>query len=806
MVRDGFDRRTFIKGAGVAAGTALAPGTATAAVDHRLDTDGGHQEVIVVFADGADPEVLDAYDLRDGYYAFDVLPFAYTRATGDQIGTIAAREDVRYLEKNRRLDLHNDDGRQLTGAERVHEDLGVTGDGVHAVVIDTGLTQHPDLTDHVEHNYHWVDPLSTDEDQVWVDATRAADTDDIGHGSHVAGSLAGDGQMSDGRYAGTAPDAAITGYATNSGLYVVMLAAAIADVIRKQRDGDIDVQIINNSFGLSNDGDFNPASAVHISYWEAFTEGIVPVFAAGNSGPDHGTLNYLGKQPYSLCVAATHTGDEGPPKRPTEFSSRGRPPVADTEEPYTDDYDYSIYEENEGPNYDRRAALRNVKQFYDSGQAEAAEVDADYRTSFSTTIGTTVSDPTALVDVLGVDRTLVGGESAYVEWESPDGAGFLDATLTLTPDRQSVFVAVYEGSAENGVLVARDGGIIPVEDALEIRAPIEPNQTYTFEFTGYNNVRTRVDAELTARESVPRPQGPFGTYRCDVGAPGNAITSTNTPKEAFGAISEASDADPWYADLSGTSMSCPLTAGVVALVFEAYCNEADRYPKPVDVINIVEASAEGGTDAERPEHTEANMGAGFVDARAAVELARNLAASEQGRSGPAAENPTVADHPQLWKEVELCSYEVEADDGTVVAEEVVDRASFSGDLLVGAGAPAGANEETTAVFGTESFATSDLPEARMDVTITVDGPPGFDWSQLDVEHRRDGEWVLIGAKRSDTADGSITVEDGETGEFATAEAVVADGEDYRITVRASTSLDTVVTYDVDVDFVAYETA
>jgi hypothetical protein len=67
MAHRDFDGRTFIKEAGVAAGTALVPRAASAAVDHRLDTDGGHQEVVVVFTEGADPTVLDGHNLRDGY-------------------------------------------------------------------------------------------------------------------------------------------------------------------------------------------------------------------------------------------------------------------------------------------------------------------------------------------------------------------------------------------------------------------------------------------------------------------------------------------------------------------------------------------------------------------------------------------------------------------------------------------------------------------------------------------------------------------------------------------------------------------
>jgi subtilisin family serine protease len=460
-----------------------------------------------------------------------------------------------------------------------------------------------------------------------------------------------------------APDASITGYKTNIGgaLYVIYLLAAIEDVLQKQQAGEIDVQIVNNSFGSSNDGDFNPTESIHVAYWEAFKEGIVPVFSAGNSGPDHGTLNYLGKQPFSLCVGATYDGDNGAAKLPTDFSSRGRPAVEDKGKEYASDYDFSKYEQNEGPFYDRQAALNDIQAFYESGQADAPEVEADYTDQFSVTVATTVTDPTAWTASLGVNGTLVGGDSVYVEWESPPGAGYLDAAIGVGEiNRESVYVNLYRGDKETvsdggGVLVAEDGNVIR-DGQLEFGVPIDAETTYTFEFYGFNNVDTQVTANLTARQLVERPEGPFGTHRVDVSAPGNWIMSTAKETEILGGLYTAlrQETEPLYTEVSGTSMSCPVTAGIVALVFEAYESEAGFRPKPIDVINIMEATAEGGTEAELAPHTEANMGAGFVDAEAAVKRAKELGAAVASQDGPSSDDPTEAEHPELWDEIELC--------------------------------------------------------------------------------------------------------------------------------------------------------
>lgn len=868
MSRHDLDRRTFVRGAGAAAGIALGTGPA-AAIDDAIDQDGGVQEVIVVFHDDADPTVLDRFDLQDGYHAFDVLPFAYTRATGEQIRRIAALDGVRYVEKNKELELHNDDGRELTRADVVHEDLGVTGEGVHAVVIDTGLTTHPDLMNNLTHNYHFVDPLTTDEEQMWVDVGNA-DIDDVGHGSHVAGSVAGDGQMSDGQYRGTAPDASITGYKTNvaGALYIIYLVAAIEDVLRKQRDGVFDVQVVNNSFGLSNDGDFNPGQAIHLAYWEAFKEGIVPVFSAGNSGSDHGTLNYLGKQPYSLCVAATHTGDTAPPKQVTGFSSRGRPPVEDEGMEYASDYDYSQYERNEGPVYDRKAALENVRDFHRSGQSGAEEVTADYLEEFTVTVNTTINDPTAWTAALGLSTTIVDGGTVHVEWDSPPGAGYLDGVFDVGElNRQSVYVSLYRGDSDavendEAVLVAQDGNVIR-DGQLELDVPIDESTTYTFEFEGFNNVQTEVTANLTALQSVPRPDGPFGMYRCDVGAPGNLITSTNKPTEVLGAIYTATDGEdtsPWYARLSGTSMSCPLTAGVVALVFEAYKAEAGHFPKPIDVINIMEAAAEGGTQDELEGHTPANMGAGFVDALAAVELARELGAevAERGppdHAGPPGESedppgqsgdtpaegqgppwrnddPTVPEHPELWAEIDLCTAgkpesaaEEDGDAGDFEVKEegcihVVESTSIS-TLSDGRPAQVGGSvvlpSSPTPSFRVADGAYSKTPLSGQRLVATMTWNPtdqGPTNANLFVERQGEDGWETIGYEQSESATGGavngenrvrIVAVDGDryqgtNGDATTPDAdneIVVDGNNtYRFRVQGENG---VQNFEIDVE-------
>ena len=68
----------------------------------------------------------------------------------------------------------------------------ITGSGVRAAILDTGAYPHPDFKGRV---IGFAD----------MQHGRCGLYDDSGHGTHVAGILAGDGEMSGGRYAGMAP-------------------------------------------------------------------------------------------------------------------------------------------------------------------------------------------------------------------------------------------------------------------------------------------------------------------------------------------------------------------------------------------------------------------------------------------------------------------------------------------------------------------------------------------------------------------------------------------------------------------------
>jgi len=131
----------------------------------------------------------------------------------------------------------------------------------------------------------------------------------------------------------------------------------------------------------------------------------------------------------------------------------------------------------------------------------------------------------------------------------------------------------------------------------------------------YANAAADYTVEYTAYEGIKRNVDPLGIYRNGVGAPGNAVMSTMNPNDPLQGINP--DAEPYYAAISGTSMSCPVTAGSATLVIDAYRQNGHGTPDSIDVLNTLEAEAEDALDS----YTPWNVGAGFVDAYDAVERA-----------------------------------------------------------------------------------------------------------------------------------------------------------------------------------------
>ena len=94
------------------------------------------------------------------------------------------------------------------GTRAVQQTLGLTGAGIGVAIIDSGIaTWHDDLTNTSSTLY----PYGNQRVTKFVDFVDGQTTpyDDDGHGSHVAGIIAGNGFDSNGQKMGAAPDASL---------------------------------------------------------------------------------------------------------------------------------------------------------------------------------------------------------------------------------------------------------------------------------------------------------------------------------------------------------------------------------------------------------------------------------------------------------------------------------------------------------------------------------------------------------------------------------------------------------------------
>ncbi|MFX1512375.1 MAG: S8 family peptidase [Promethearchaeota archaeon] len=158
--------------------------------------------------------------------------------------------------------------REAVGVDDVYYNLGINGSGVRIAVIDSGIdAEHVDLQGKVA-AAGWKDFIN-DEVEAY---------DDRGHGTHVAGIIAGQGNQ-DSKYRGIAPGAELL----------------IAKILDKNGQGTLsdviagiewavknDADIINLSLGTSVTGDGTTATDMAVN--RAVELGCTVIVAAGNFG------------------------------------------------------------------------------------------------------------------------------------------------------------------------------------------------------------------------------------------------------------------------------------------------------------------------------------------------------------------------------------------------------------------------------------------------------------------------------------------------------------------------------------------
>ncbi|OLD21006.1 MAG: hypothetical protein AUJ01_03105 [Acidobacteria bacterium 13_1_40CM_3_65_5] len=212
------------------------------------------------------------------------------------------------------------------GATAAREQFGYDGSGIGVAIIDSGVTPwHDDLSDPAAGGSQRVDRFVD-----FVDG-RQASYDDYGHGTHVAGIIAGNGFDSSGRRSGIAPGAHVVALKVLDGAGRGRISDVIAalDYVVSNKDA-LNIRVANLSVATGVYESYN-SDPLTLAARSAVEAGIVVVAAAGNNGrrPDgrtrYGGITAPGNAPWVLTVgASSHMGTvDRADDTIAAFSSRG---------------------------------------------------------------------------------------------------------------------------------------------------------------------------------------------------------------------------------------------------------------------------------------------------------------------------------------------------------------------------------------------------------------------------------------------------------------------------------------------------
>ena len=284
---------------------------------------------VLSLADGQTPSVLSGRLTALGVtaaVAFETIDAVAVTAPRSAVDALLRSGIATSARPERSIDLHLAESVRYLGADRATLDQAVPtrtatgttvrpsvdGSGTTVAVLDTGIADvHPDLLGQVtvhrnfEFAYAAEMLLSAEELDLYAETTGdTARTDDIGHGTHVAGIVAGTGTAAQQRgndNRGVAPGAALVDLRIAAGPVQGLVddagwernaLAAFDWLLRHHEDAAYGVNGIGvntNSWGLTGTDvvfgapEFDPLAEIITKLDQA---GMVTVFSAGNDGAE----------------------------------------------------------------------------------------------------------------------------------------------------------------------------------------------------------------------------------------------------------------------------------------------------------------------------------------------------------------------------------------------------------------------------------------------------------------------------------------------------------------------------------------
>src|SRR4051812_45093147 len=236
--------------------------------------------------------VLRPLGVIDGFIA--TVPQVSIRMLGHAPG-------VRSVTLNQRLSLQAQYGQDSGVASAVYTDVvragktwlaGHTGTGVTVAVVDTGVNTTGDLAGQVVRA---------------VDFTSEGDgADRYGHGTFVAGLIAGTGSHSDGAIEGVAPDARLVSLKI-SGADGATDVTLVLEALEWLKDfaSTYNIRVVNLSLGFASPQSY-AVDPLDFAVERLWNSGITVITAAGNDGNVPGTVLAPGNDPFVITVGSSN--------------------------------------------------------------------------------------------------------------------------------------------------------------------------------------------------------------------------------------------------------------------------------------------------------------------------------------------------------------------------------------------------------------------------------------------------------------------------------------------------------------------
>jgi len=291
----------------------------------RAERPQGRIQVIVRLRSGADGAAVVRRASGAARSRLGLLNAQVAELSDASLEALAADPDVLSVHYDRPLVASADGApvRSVSGASGQASLGGYDGSGVGVAVIDSGIAAHGDLLA--------ASGRSRVAAEVDFVGSASGVSDDYGHGTHVAGIIAGSGAGSRGAYAGMAPGAHLVSLkvldAEGRGTISNAIRAIEYAVANRRR---FNLRVINLSVGAAVTESYN-TDPLTLAAKKAVDAGLVVVAAAGNLGKNaqdevqFGGITAPGNSPWVLTVGAYTT--MGTPMldddRVAGYSSRG---------------------------------------------------------------------------------------------------------------------------------------------------------------------------------------------------------------------------------------------------------------------------------------------------------------------------------------------------------------------------------------------------------------------------------------------------------------------------------------------------